>query len=549
MQQQRRQKPGNRISAREENAHRPEKASTSCPELNVSEKEHMRQHVLDKGITSEITMITSPRLKLRNPATVKSDLMTRTNMASATLRTVIVGESSKLSSNPESASSNIQLLAFSSSSVVTRTHETTLRGDAERNTMNIESASTCITPGTLAVAAQPTAGIPTMKDFCTNFRTKPRKSTRGKRINIAEVAVDTNMSIPETRSDPTKTGESVSASISTATTEGGLRVEIINGEIVIRQSSLLVGNTHRTIEEVDAEMDSEIVEDGPNANLTATYSSFTEREKLQQWTVEETRKFYEALRIFGVDFTTMAEQKDYFEGKRSRKQLKNKYKSECRRNPRLVDLMLRGDIQTLNANNTTSLQEHKDDQQQYLGTPLLVAGSSATINSSRSCVDPDLVSVTSQAVEIIDNASGMDKNEERVLFLGTDSHGLADHMRNADVIGSGPNNEDTLFEDVTKNCEGQNSSSLPQQTKTAVATSSEGGSFRKENISFGDGQDRSVWLINEAHTTDATRIAVSNISAIVPTLSLIGQTNTAAKKANKARIRPIAKKAQRRQGK
>jgi len=133
------------------------------------------------------------------------------------------------------------------------------------------------------------------------------------------------MSIPETRSDPTKTRESVSASISTTTTEGGgLRVEFFNGEFVIRQSSLLVGNTHRTIEEVDAEMNSEIVEDGPHANLTATYSSFTEREKLQQWTVEESRKFYVALRIFGFDFTTMAEQKDYFEGIRSRKQLNNK---------------------------------------------------------------------------------------------------------------------------------------------------------------------------------------------------------------------------------
>ena len=507
----------------------------------------MRQHVLDKVLTSEVTMITSPLLKLRNPATVKSNLMTRTNMASATLRTVIVGESSNLSSNPtlESASSNIQLLAFSSSSVVARTHETALCVDVERNTLNIESASNCITPGTLAVATQPTAGIPTMKDFCSDFRTKPRKSTRGKRTNIAEAAIDTAMSIPETRSDPTKNREPVSASISTTTTEGGLRVEIINGEIVIRQSSLLVGNTHRTIEEVDAEMDSEIVEDGPNANLTATYSSFTEREKLQQWTVEETRKFYEALRIFGVDFTTMAEQKDYFEGKRSRKQLKNKYKSECRRNPRLVDLMLRGDIQTLNGNNTT---EHKDDQQQYLGTPPLVAGSGAISNSSRSCVDSNLVSATSQVAEI-DSASGTDKNEERALFLGTDSHGLADHMHNADVIGSEPNNEDMVFEDVTKYCEEQNISSLSKQTKTDVATSSEGGSSRKENISFGDGQDRSVWLINEAHITDATRIAVTNVSVKVPTLSLIGQTKTAAKKANKAWTRPIAKKAQRRQGK
>jgi len=35
----------------------------------------MRQQVPDKGFTSELTMITSPRLKLKNSADVKSNLV------------------------------------------------------------------------------------------------------------------------------------------------------------------------------------------------------------------------------------------------------------------------------------------------------------------------------------------------------------------------------------------------------------------------------------------------------------------------------------------
>ena len=116
---------------------------------------------------------------------------------------------------------------------------------------------------------------------------------------------------------------------------GGPLVEIIDGEIVIRASTTVVG-THQTIEEVDAELlrSSKIVDEdegifgtgilgsnnggsGGNKNLRgkvgATYASFVTGQRLinsttgsTRWTAVDTRDFYTGLRTYGTDFASMA---------------------------------------------------------------------------------------------------------------------------------------------------------------------------------------------------------------------------------------------------
>jgi len=111
------------------------------------------------------------------------------------------------------------------------------------------------------------------------------------------------------------------------------------GEIIVKESSMVV-NARKTAEEVDRELTAEgggaIVEEDTDV-LTATYNSFVQRTKPQQWTVDETRLFYRALRQCGTDFAMMTS----FFKKRTRKQIKSKYNTESRKNPKLIDLALR----------------------------------------------------------------------------------------------------------------------------------------------------------------------------------------------------------------
>ena len=123
----------------------------------------------------------------------------------------------------------------------------------------------------------------------------------------------------------------------------GPRVEFgPDGRIVIAPSSLLPGPSNRlTTDDIDAQLDPVVVDEGsaPSAlgAVGAGPSSFATRTAARRWTARETRAFYDALRRCGADFSTM---ELYFGGTRDRGQLKRKYKTEQRRNGRLVDMAL-----------------------------------------------------------------------------------------------------------------------------------------------------------------------------------------------------------------
>ena len=106
----------------------------------------------------------------------------------------------------------------------------------------------------------------------------------------------------------------------------GPMVEIVNGKIVVKQSSLVATNTRSGTIYDDYE---EVVEDN---FPTATYRSFAASTHSPVWTIEATRLFYKALRQCGTDFTMM---QAYFPT-RSRKQLKLKYFREERLHPDLI---------------------------------------------------------------------------------------------------------------------------------------------------------------------------------------------------------------------
>jgi hypothetical protein len=82
------------------------------------------------------------------------------------------------------------------------------------------------------------------------------------------------------------------------------------------------------------------------SGVTATYTSFTARQRPQHWGVEETRIFYNALRQCGTDFTLMTGFFPAGSGQRgrTRRQLKSKFLAESRRNPKLIELALKNRV-------------------------------------------------------------------------------------------------------------------------------------------------------------------------------------------------------------
>jgi hypothetical protein len=136
--------------------------------------------------------------------------------------------------------------------------------------------------------------------------------------------------------------------------QGGPQVEIIDGRIVIRESSLFVGPGGSTsggdgtstggpvgdaggllgqqqgmAGSAGGEYYEEIEE---NVNTCATYASFSRRQSSASWGIEETRNFYRCLRQCGTEFSMM----QTFFPKRTRKQLKLKFFREEKTHPDLV---------------------------------------------------------------------------------------------------------------------------------------------------------------------------------------------------------------------
>jgi transcription factor TFIIIB component B'' len=112
----------------------------------------------------------------------------------------------------------------------------------------------------------------------------------------------------------------------------GPRVEIINGKIVIKESSLVVNN--------DTTIEGEYEEVTEGIYATATYSSFLQRKRSSAWSVDETRFFYQTLRQCGTEFSMM---QNFFPS-RTRKQLKLKFFREEKSHPELVNHALNSSL-------------------------------------------------------------------------------------------------------------------------------------------------------------------------------------------------------------
>lgn len=124
-----------------------------------------------------------------------------------------------------------------------------------------------------------------------------------------------------------------------------------DGKLVLDESSTII-NRKNSLNEQEA-----IVEDNEDVISRTNYDSF--RRKPSQtsqtkWSIEDTKKFYQALTILGTDFSMM--ESLLFSGLRSRTELHKKFKREERVNKLKIDIALSNRI-SLNSEELEDLRE------------------------------------------------------------------------------------------------------------------------------------------------------------------------------------------------
>lgn len=114
----------------------------------------------------------------------------------------------------------------------------------------------------------------------------------------------------------------------------GVQLQIINGRAVLNQETLV-----RQEEEVDYETQFERVTE-TNGSRYFTQATYSNQERTEKWTREDTAHFYNGLRQFGADFSMISR----LFPTRSRKQIKNKFKKEEREQKENIEWALKNRI-------------------------------------------------------------------------------------------------------------------------------------------------------------------------------------------------------------
>ncbi|KAF8537149.1 hypothetical protein BDD12DRAFT_807177 [Trichophaea hybrida] len=131
------------------------------------------------------------------------------------------------------------------------------------------------------------------------------------------------------------------------------QMRVVDGQIVIDEESLRIDRHKRDALEEET---MEVVEENVHTRLVNS-GTWAKRDKGDRWEAEDTDRFYEALSMFGTDFEIISR---LFPG-RSRRQIKNKFNCEERKEPLRVTQALKTRVQAdMNEYSTIAGQQFPD---------------------------------------------------------------------------------------------------------------------------------------------------------------------------------------------
>ncbi|XP_064635575.1 transcription factor TFIIIB component B'' homolog [Lineus longissimus] len=176
----------------------------------------------------------------------------------------------------------------------------------------------------------------TMRDLIHwNPSRNPMKNTENKKKKVTAAPKENVLKVTEEEERVDDVDDTVSVSGKSDQVEDDMPVPQVmigpDGSIILNEKSLVIESTPpKLIESSEGEV---VQED----EMTTTYASFRNRTLTKAWTQKETTKFYTALSAVGTDFSLVHQ----LFPKRTRREIKNKFKKEERVNKYLIDKALR----------------------------------------------------------------------------------------------------------------------------------------------------------------------------------------------------------------
>eukprot|EP00981_Chlorochromonas_danica_P011913 scaffold4347_cov269-Ochromonas_danica.AAC.3 len=162
----------------------------------------------------------------------------------------------------------------------------------------------------------------TLAELCDAIHQRKRGSAREEGLATAQPlqAVKKPRQTSSSSSSSSSAAATAAAKALTAASDNtkkdlGPRVEVIDGKIVIKESSLTIDPLGENKDDQEYE---EVVE---GLHASSRYSSYSHRKQGRTWGLEETRLFYQALRQCGTEFSMMQS----FFPHRTRRELKLKF--------------------------------------------------------------------------------------------------------------------------------------------------------------------------------------------------------------------------------
>lgn len=152
--------------------------------------------------------------------------------------------------------------------------------------------------------------------------------------------IDNNPELTTTNTANTSTNNSNTKNDNTSSPdEAGLVPQVKvgpDGKLILDESSTIITRKN-SIQEQEA-----IVEDEDDIISKTDYNSYRQRNRTNKWSIEDTKRFYHGIAMFGTDFSMM--EFLLFEGKRTRTELHKKFKREERMNKVKIDIALKNRI-------------------------------------------------------------------------------------------------------------------------------------------------------------------------------------------------------------
>ncbi|PVU84547.1 hypothetical protein BB559_005410 [Furculomyces boomerangus] len=180
--------------------------------------------------------------------------------------------------------------------------------------------------------------------FCQD--TKKGKPTKGlvdrhnshvrkKQMKVKKGTPDSEESLEPKKESPSENISGTSTNINKSTlNNSAAQVRIVDGKLVIDQESLHVNR--KEFFGNDGELAYTEIDETHQRKLVNSMTYMKKKNTSKRWSKEETIFFFKQLKKWGTDFDSMITE---FPG-RVRTELKNKYKTEERKNPHLVDIAL-----------------------------------------------------------------------------------------------------------------------------------------------------------------------------------------------------------------